>query len=74
MRKCLEGIKLAEDYTQLLVVVNVALDLLIQPSTNAHNKIQFMTSIKLLHVSAWGCHFQGVFFITKEYKLVFLCW
>jgi hypothetical protein len=38
MRKGLEGIKLAEDYTQLLVVVNVALDLLIHPSTNAHKK------------------------------------
>ena len=62
MHKCLDYIKVAEDYTQLLVVVNVALDLLIHPPTIALNKIQFMTSIELLHVSASGCHFQGVFY------------
>jgi hypothetical protein len=62
MRNCLDCVKLAEDYTQLLVVVNVALDLLTHPPTNALNKIQFMTGFKLLNVSASGCHLQGVFY------------
>ena len=31
-------------------------------STNVLDKIQFMTSIKLLHVLAPGCHPQGVFY------------
>jgi hypothetical protein len=35
--------------------------------TNVLNKIQFMTSIKHLHVSAPGYHPQG-FFRTKDYK------
>jgi len=46
MRKCFDCIKLAEDYIQLPVVVNVALDLLRHPPTNALNKMCFMTSIK----------------------------
>jgi hypothetical protein len=32
----------------------------IYPSTNALNKIQFITNIKLLHVSALGSNPQGV--------------
>jgi len=31
------------------------------PVSSTFNQIQFMTSIKLLHVSAPGCHPQGVF-------------
>jgi len=74
MRKCLDCIELAEDYTQLLVVVDVALELLRHPPTNALNTICFMTSIKLLHVSASGVPFSRSFFITEEYKLVLLCY
>jgi hypothetical protein len=33
---------------------------------NAINKIQFMTRIKILHVSALGCHPQGVFKIKGK--------
>jgi hypothetical protein len=65
----LDSIKLAEDCTQLLVAVNVALDLLIRPPTNALDKIQFMTSIKLLHVSASGCPLQGVFLRQRNTSL-----
>ena len=32
---------------------------LIHQTINAFNKIQFVTSIKLLHVSALGCHPEG---------------
>jgi hypothetical protein len=34
---------------------------LIDQPINAINKIQFMTGIKILYVSALGCHPQGVF-------------
>jgi len=40
---------------------------LIQP-IHAINKIQFITSIKLIHVSALGCHSQGV--ILEQLELV----
>ena len=33
---------------------------LIQRLTNVLNKLQFITNIKILHVSAPGCHPQGV--------------
>lgn len=40
---------------------------LIYQSTNVFNKIQFITCIKLIHVSAPGCHPQGVF-LNKGYR------
>ena len=68
MRTYLDCIKLAEDYTQLLVVVNVALELLIHPPTNALNKyyiknqqdatlvVLFISNCKItLHVSDAFC-------------------
>jgi hypothetical protein len=44
----------------MLLTLFIFLQLVHQP-TYALNKIQFMTSIKLLHVSALGYHPQGVF-------------
>jgi hypothetical protein len=38
---------------------------LIQQPTTAHNKIQFMTNINLIHVSAPECHPQGGFHIKE---------
>ena len=35
--------------------------LLIHQTTNALKKIQFMSNINLLHVSAPGCHPRGLF-------------
>jgi hypothetical protein len=43
-----------------LLISCIFLQPIYQP-TNALNKIQFMTSMKLLHVSAQGCHLQGFF-------------
>ena len=39
---------------------NIEPHYLIHKSTNALNKIKFVISIKLLRVSALGCHFQEV--------------
>jgi len=45
----------------MLLTTCISLQLGYQPN-NALNKIQFMTSIKLLHVSAPRCHLQGGFY------------
>ena len=45
--------------TVILLILCIFLQLIHQPR-NALNKIQFMTSIKLLHVSAPGCHPQEI--------------
>ena len=38
----------------------LTIDILIYPPINAINKIQFKASIRLLHVSATGCHLQRI--------------
>jgi len=44
----------------MLLTLCTFLQLIYQP-TNAPNDIQFKTSIKLLHVSARGCHPLDIF-------------
>jgi hypothetical protein len=56
----------------MLFILCIFIQFIHQP-TYALNKIQFMTSIKLLHVSALGCHHQELF-RTKEYKPNTLIW
>lgn len=51
----------------MLLIQCLFLQLIHQP-TYALNKIQFITSIKLIHVSALGCHPQGVFW-NKEIEV-----
>jgi len=46
---------------------------LMHQSTNALSKIQFIRIINVLHVSAPGCHPQGVF-RAKEYEIKTLIW
>jgi hypothetical protein len=48
------------EHLYLLLIPCIFLQLTHQP-TYALNKIQFVTTIKLLHVSAPGCHPQGVY-------------
>jgi len=50
----------------MLLIPCIFLHALYQP-TNALSKIQFVTSIKLLHVSAPECHPQG-FYLKKKSK------
>jgi hypothetical protein len=48
----------------MLLIRDIFLKSVYEP-TNVLNKIQFMTSIKLLHVSAPGCHQQGAFYVEQ---------
>ena len=59
-------------YGSSCIFLHFVLQLLYQ-LTNVRNKIQFMTCIKLIHVSAPGCHPQGVF-LNKGYRLDTLIW
>jgi len=53
-------------YGSSCISLHFVLQLIYQP-TNVLNKIQFITCIKLIHVSAPGCHPQGVF-SNKGYR------
>ena len=50
-----------QDYTEMISIMILVPSVFVQLTTNALNKLQFMTSIKLLHVSAPGYHPRGVF-------------
>lgn len=43
----------------ILLIPCISLELIPQP-TNSHNKIHFITNVKVLHVLASGCHPQEV--------------
>jgi hypothetical protein len=53
--------------THLISSYTLFCNIIYQPK-NVLNKIQFMTYIKLIRVSAPGCHPQGVF-LNKGYRL-----
>jgi len=60
MRTRLDEFRKWSDTNFMLLILYTLLQSIHQP-TNALNKIQFMTNIKLPHVLALGCHPQAVF-------------